>query len=392
MANYDDRNNDAYYDDYEYAQHAGKKQSKQKKARKTALLVILIIAVLLAAAFILIEVFTEAPDISDDKGIHGDDINIEEGVTNGRNNGMYTFLVVGRDKVGNNTDTIMVGRLDVVHKTLNVVNIPRDTLVNIGYNKKNINYIYPACVNTGEDAIASLCEAISDMLGFNVDNYIVVDLQAAEELVDCIGGVDFNVPLDMVYDDPAQDLHIDIKAGMQTLNGEDAVKVFRYREGYANADIGRISVQQDLLKAIAKQLLTLGNVPNIGEIIDIVENHTETDLTGDNIRFYIKAFLLMDMDNINFMTLPYAGCGMIFNWSSLFTDIDAWIDMVNEYLSPYVDKVTVENVNMLTYKDGAFYYTSEPMRGSIQGMLGYTPGTSVDGAQILPYVSSNSQN
>ena len=392
MANYDDRNNDAYYDDYEYAQHAGKKQSKQKKARKTALLVILIIAVLLAAAFILIEVFTEAPDISDDKGIHGDDINIEEGVTNGRNNGMYTFLVVGRDKVGNNTDTIMVGRLDVVHKTLNVVNIPRDTLVNIGYNKKNINYIYPACVNTGEDAIGSLCEAISDMLGFNVDNYIVVDLQAAEELVDCIGGVDFNVPLDMVYDDPAQDLHIDIKAGMQTLNGEDAVKVFRYREGYANADIGRISVQQDLLKAIAKQLLTLGNVPNIGEIIDIVENHTETDLTGDNIRFYIKAFLLMDMDNINFMTLPYTDCGLIFNWSSLFTDIDAWIDMVNEYLSPYVDKVTVENVNMLTYKDGAFYYTSEPMRGSIQGMLGYTPGTSVDGAQILPYVSSHSQN
>ena len=392
MANYDDRNNDAYYDDYEYAQHAGKKQSKQKKARKTALLVILIIAVLLAAAFILIEVFTEAPDISDDKGIHGDDINIEEGVTNGRNNGMYTFLVVGRDKVGNNTDTIMVGRLDVVHKTLNVVNIPRDTLVNIGYNKKNINYIYPACVNTGEDAIGSLCEAISDMLGFNVDNYIVVDLQAAEELVDCIGGVDFNVPLDMVYDDPAQDLHIDIKAGMQTLNGEDAVKVFRYREGYANADIGRISVQQDLLKAIAKQLLTLGNVPNIGEIIDIVENHTETDLTGDNIRFYIKAFLLMDMDNINFMTLPYTDCGLIFNWSSLFTDIDAWIDMVNEYLSPYVDKVTVENVNMLTFKDGAFYYTSEPMRGSIQGMLGYTPGTSVDGAQILPYVSSHSQN
>ena len=392
MANYDDRNNDAYYDNYEYAQHAGKKQSKQKKARKTALLVILIIAVLLAAAFILIEVFTEAPDISDDKGIHGDDINIEEGVTNGRNNGMYTFLVVGRDKVGNNTDTIMVGRLDVVHKTLNVVNIPRDTLVNIGYNKKNINYIYPACVNTGEDAIGSLCEAISDMLGFNVDNYIVVDLQAAEELVDCIGGVDFNVPLDMVYDDPAQDLHIDIKAGMQTLNGEDAVKVFRYREGYANADIGRISVQQDLLKAIAKQLLTLGNVPNIGEIIDIVENHTETDLTGDNIRFYIKAFLLMDMDNINFMTLPYTDCGLIFNWSSLFTDIDAWIDMVNEYLSPYVDKVTVENVNMLTFKDGTFYYTSEPMRGSIQGMLGYTPGTSVDGAQILPYVSSNSQN
>lgn len=392
MANYDNRNNyNPYEEQYEYANQAPRKQNKQKKVRKTALIIILILAVLIAAAFILIEVFTEAPDVKDE-GLHGDDINIEEGVTNGRYNGMYTFLVVGRDKVGNNTDTIMVGRLDVVHKTLHVINIPRDTLVNINFNKKNINYIYPACVNTGEDAIGALSEAVSDMLGFNIDNYIVVDLQAAEELVDCIGGVEFDVPLDMKYDDPAQDLHIDINAGLQTLDGANAVKVFRYREGYANADIGRISVQQDLLKAIARQMLTLGNIPNIGEIIDIVENHTETDLTGDNIRFYAKAFLTMKDENIKFMTLPYVNCGMIFNWSSLFADIDAWIDMVNEYINPYVDKVKVENVNMLTYMDGNFYYTSEPMRGSISGMLGYTPGTSVDGAGILQYVSKNTDN
>ena len=372
-----------------------RKVSKQKKARRTALVVILILAVLIAAAFILIEIFTEAPDVSGDTGIKNNDKNdvdenteIKEGVTNGRYNGMYTFLVVGRDKVGNNTDTIMVGRIDVVHKTINVVNIPRDTLVNINYNKKNINYIYPACYNNGKDGISALCDAVSDMLGFNVDNYIVVDLQAAAELVDCIGGVKFNVPVDMFYDDPAQDLHIAISAGEQTLSGEDAVKVFRYREGYANADIGRIEVQQSLLKAIAKQLLTLGNVPNIPEIIDIVENNTETDLTGDNIRFYIKEFLTMNMDNISFHTLPYVGAGMIFSWASLFTDIDAWIDLVNECLNPYVEQITVDNVNMLTYMDGNFYYTGAEMAGSITGMLGYTPGTSVAGAGVYRFVSS----
>ena len=376
-----------FYSEGEQEKFAPRKQSKQKKARKTALIVILILAVLIAAAFILIEVFTEAPDISGG-GIHGTDIDIEEGVTNGRNNGMYTFLVVGRDKVGNNTDTIMVGRVDVVHKTLNVINIPRDTLVNIPYNKKNINYVYPACVNNGGDAIGELSKAVSDMLGFNVDNYIVVDIQAAAELVDCIGGVEFDVPLDMEYEDPAQDLYINIHKGLQTLDGENAVKVFRYREGYANADIGRISVQQDLLKAIAKQLLTLGNVPNIGKIVDIVESNTETDLTGDNIRFYIKAFLTMDMDNIKFMTLPFTGASTIFGWSSLFTDIDAWIDMVNEYISPYVDKVTVDNVKMLTFKDGCFYYTGSGMEGSISGMLGYDPSSPMAGAGVKPFQSS----
>ena len=368
---------------------APRKQSKQKKARKTALIVILILAIVISAAFILIEVFTEAPDVKDD-GLKNVNIDIEEGVTNGRNNGMYTCLVVGRDKVGNNTDTIMVARLDVVHKTLNVVNIPRDTLVNTKYNKKNINYIYPACVNNGKDAIGELQEAISDMLGFNVDNYVVIDVQAAEELVDCIGGVEFDVPVDMHYDDPVQDLHIDLNAGLQTLNGENAVKVCRFRNTYAGGDIERIGVQHDLLMAIAKQTLSIGNVPNVGKMIDIVEEHTETDLTADNIRFYIKAFLTLDKDNIKFMTLPFTDCGMIFTWSSLFPDIDAWIDMVNEYLNPYVDKVTVENVNMLTFKDGNFYYTTEEMRGSISGLLGYAAGTSVANAQVLRYVSSAS--
>ena len=387
MANKNREEFDAYEERME--RPASRKQSKQKKARKTALIVILILAIVISAAFILIEVFTEAPTVKND-GLKNVNIDIEEGVTNGRNNGMYTCLVVGRDKVGNNTDTIMVARLDVVHKTLNVVNIPRDTLVNTKYNKKNINYIYPACINNDKDAIGELKEAISDMLGFNVDNYVVVDIQAAEELVDCIGGVEFDVPVDMHFNDPKQDLHIDLKKGLQTLDGKNAVDCFRFRKGYANADIGRISVQQDLLKAIASQLLTIGNIPNMGKMIDIVENHTETDLTADNLRFYIKAFLSLDKDDIKFMTLPFTDCGLIFTWSSLFPDIDAWIDMVNEYLNPYVDKVTVENVNMLTFKDGNFYYTTEEMRGSISGLLGYKAGTSVADAKVLPYVSSAS--
>ncbi len=365
-----------------------KNAGKVKKARKTALVVILILAIILAAGVIALEIFTEPPDTSDDKGIKNDDEGVAPGVDGGRKDGVYTLLVVGRDKVGNNTDTIMVGRFDVVNQTLNVVSIPRDTLVNINYNKKNINYVYPASVNSGEDAIGELCEAISDMLGFYVDNYIVIDIQAAAELVGCIGGVDFNVPVDMVYDDPVQDLHINIKAGKQTLDGEDAVKVFRYREGYADADLGRINVQHDLLMAIAKQTLSLGNLLKIDEIIDIAEKHTETDLTGDNIRFYIKEFLKINSEDIKFLTLPYTSCGMIFNWSSLFADIDAWLDMVNEYLNPYEQDVTLDNINMITYKDGNFYYTSEPMRGSIQGMLGYKPGTSVDGAGMIKYVSS----
>ena len=366
-----------------------KKMSKMKKRRRTALVVLLILAIIIAAGWISYIVFFEAPDISDDEGLKNVDINIEEGVTNGRNNGMYTFLVVGRDKVGNNTDTIMVGRIDVVNKTLNVISIPRDTLINSNYNVKKINYIYPANVNTGGDAIGSLCEAVSNMLGFNVDNYIVVDIQAAAELVDCIGGVEFDVPVDMHYDDPGQDLHIDIDAGLQTLDGENAVKVFRFRNTYAGGDIERIGVQHDLLMAIAKQTLTLGNVPNIGEIIDIVEDHTETDLTGDNIRFYIKAFLTIDKEDIHFYTLPGDTYGCIFGMSYVYPDIDEWLKMVNEYISPYVDKVTVENVNMATVIDGNFYTTTGELPGGVTSFMFYSEGEFPAGAAVYKFESSN---
>ena len=383
---------DSYSGEAEYReQHTPKKRKSVKRRRRTALVVILILAVLIAAAFILIDMFTEAPDISNDDGINNNDpVNedIEPGVTNGRYNGMYTFLVVGRDKVGNNTDTIMVGRIDVVNKTLNVVNIPRDTLINRGYNVKKINYVYPANVNTGGDAIGALREAVSDMLGFNVDNYIVVDIQAAAELVDCIGGVEFDVPVDMHYDDPAQDLHIALDAGLQTLSGDNAVKVFRFRNSYPGGDIQRIGVQQDLLKAIAKQVLSIGNVPNIGEIIDIVENNTETDLTGDNIRFYIKHFLTIDDEDITFTTMPCDPYGSIFGMSYVYPLIDEWLELVNSSLSPYETEIKASNVNMATFTNGNFYTTTGDLPGGVTSFMFYKAGESVAGAGVYKFESA----
>ena len=365
------------------------KQAKKKKTRKIILTVLIILAVLLAGAYFAIEYFTEAPDV-DDKGLKGDDDErIEAGVTNGRYNGMYTFMVVGLDKVGNNTDTIMVGCLNVVDGELNIINIPRDTLVNTSYNVKKINYIYPACVNNNKDAIGELKAALEDMLGFGIDKYAVIDINAAEQIVDTIGGVEFDVPVDMHYDDPVQDLHINIDAGLQKLNGEQTVQVLRFRHTYAGGDIQRIGVQQDLFKAMASQLLSLGNIPNIGQLIEIVENNTETDLTADNIRFYIKEFLLLNKDNINFYTLPADTSGSIFGMSYVYPYIDEWIELVNDKINPWEKKVDVSNINMVTYSNGNFYSTTGELKGGVTSFMFYEAGTSVAGAGVYPYTSTS---
>ena len=363
------------------------KQAKKKKARKVVLTILIILAVLLAGIYFVIEYFTEAPDV-DNSGLRGDS-SIEPGVTDGRYNGMYTFMIVGLDKVGNNTDTIMVGCLNVIDGELNIINIPRDTLVNTNYNVKKINYIYPACVNNNKDAIGELKLALEDMLGFGIDKYAVIDIGAAEQIVDAIGGVEFDVPVDMHYDDPVQDLHINIDAGLQRLNGEQTVQVLRFRNTYAGGDIPRIGVQQDLFKAMASQLLSLGNIPNIGQVIDIVENNTDTDLTPENIRFYIKEFLMLNKDGINFYTLPADTTGSIFGLSYVFPYIDEWIELVNDKINPWQNKIDVSNINMVTYSNGNFYSTTGELKGGVTSFMHYEAGTSVAGAGVYPYTSTS---
>ncbi|NLC72861.1 MAG: hypothetical protein GX684_03705 [Ruminococcaceae bacterium] len=276
---------------------------------------------------------------------------------------IYTFIVVGRDKVGANTDTMMVVHFDTTAHKLNVVSIPRDTLVNIPENVKRVNTLYAYGKNRNGDGPARLKEGLRDILGFELGNYVIVDLRAFEEIVDAIGGVTYNVPIDMFYDDPYQNLHIAIRRGEQLLSGAEALKVVRFRAGYASADIGRIGTQQDFLKAVAKQLLTVGNIPNLPKIIDILTSNVETDLTAANITYFATELLKCKAEDITFNTLPADYTANIGGFSYVSIYIPEWLDMVNTYLNPYPEKVTEANVNILTKTKNGFYSTTGTVAG-----------------------------
>ena len=174
----------------------------------------------------------------------------------------------------------MVATFDIVNHTIDVVSIPRDTLVNVSWGTKKVNTIYSA---TGLDG---LLDGISDLLGYKINCYAIVDLEAFVQLIDCIGGVDYDVPVDMYYNAPDQNLSIAIPAGPTHLDGEEALKVVRFRSGYASADIGRIETQQDFLKTVAEQLLQIGNITKINEFAKIFEEYVDTNLSlGNIVRF-----------------------------------------------------------------------------------------------------------
>lgn len=309
---------------------------------------------------------TDAPE--DPDGDDAGETDDQEGaLETDRDDGVYTLLVVGRDKASNSTDTIIVAKFDTQKHTIDCVNIPRDTLINISWSSpKKINTVYAGYINSGKDGVTGLKEHIAKLLGFEVDCYAVVSLAAVEQAVDCIGGIYFDVPVRMLYTDPTQGFHVDLQPGYQLLNGEQALGAFRFRDTYAGGDIERIGVQQDLLRAVADQMLSLGNIPHLAELIQIVLDNVETDLTAANIAYFAREFLKCGSEDINFHTMPFTG-----NWinyvSYVSVDIPSWLEMVNDYLNPYAQDVTEANVDILVsdYSGYSMYSTTGVIAGGI---------------------------
>ena len=166
--------------------------------------------------------------------------------------GKINVLVVGVDKDGTRSDVNMLFSLDPKEKTVNLMSIPRDTRVEF---KKGSHGKINACIGkqNGEEL---LIETVKDLTGMPIHNFCKVNFEGLRNIIDILGGVEFDVPMDMDYDDPAQDLHIHLKKGKQTLNGADAEGLLRFRKGYATGDLGRIDMQQAFLKELINQKLS----------------------------------------------------------------------------------------------------------------------------------------
>ena len=193
-----------------------------------------------------------------------------------------------------------------------------------------------------------LSDVVSDQLGIPVDYTVLVDLKGFEALVDAIDGVDFYVPVNMDYDDPYQDLSIHFSKGMQHLSGAEALKVVRFRHnndgtGYGSEDIGRMQTQQDFLKTVARQTLTISNLDKVSDFVKIFQKYVETDLSLGNLAWLGKEAIAIGADNIDFSTLPN-------DWKSpyIYLDPDETLALVNQYLNPYVEDRVMEDLNLLS--------------------------------------------
>ena len=210
------------------------------------------------------------------------------------------------------SDTIIVCSYNPNTQKASMLSIPRDTYVTNGnykYSAQNkINYVY-----SGGETPEKTVEAVNELTGLDIKYYILVDTEALRKLVDLIGGVEFYVPRDMNYDDDGQDLHIHLEEGYQTLNGEQAEQVARFRHNndgssysseYGNEDYGRMRTQRDLIIAVAKQTIKLKNVTEIGNIINIMKEDVKTNVDFNSLIDYIPYAVNMNLDTVQTAQLP----------------------------------------------------------------------------------------
>ena len=252
----------------------------------------------------------------------------------------YTILLSGVDDHNGGSDTNILVAVDAANDAIYGVSSPRDTKAILNGKAHKLNYAY----NSG--GIRLLADTVSEQLGIPVDYTVQVNLRGFEALVNAIGGVTFNVPIDMDYDDPYQDLHIHLSKGTQKLNGADALKVVRFRHnndgtGYGSEDIGRMQTQQDFLKAVAKKTLNVSNLDKIDDFVKIFRTYVETDLTLGNLAWLGKEAIGMGVDAIQFSTLPG-------EWESpyIYLAPDATLELVNQFLNPYVEDRVMEDLHI----------------------------------------------
>lgn len=313
------------YEEEPYAEPYRQPPAKRRKKRRWFRNLLLALLLLGAAGAGLVLMLAKQPIAKNSLGA--------------RKRGVSTVLLAGVDQDGQRTDTLML--LRVGGGKAGLVSIPRDTLVNGSYTVPKINGVY-GVNGGGTEGTDMLLQRVGECVGFRPDGLLLVDLEGMAELVDVMGGVRFDVPQDMYYDDPSQNLHIALDAGEQRLDGAQAVGLVRFRSGYAEADLKRTEVQRDFLRAAARQWVGPGLVAKFPALLSWAKKYVETDLRTANL-IWLGLALVKGEHGFETAVLPGTAANIL-GGSYYVLNPEAVAEIVNQYCNPYERAVTVDDL------------------------------------------------
>ena len=355
--------------------------NRGQRIRYRCLQVATILAIVVIVVWAVLSAWIRVPDLPDfTQDADGDGVSdltfdgaeVPDIARSGRKEGIYTFLVAGRDVASGSTDTILLLSYDTNNKTIKGLNVPRDTMINTSATSKRINSVYTRNRGSSDlpeservaQGMKALGQEVAKVTGITPDFYVLVEWEAIGDLVNALGGVYFDVPFDMDYDDPYQDLHIHQEAGYRKLDGDDAMQVIRWRKNNdgsnSGGDVARLEIQQEFLKAVATECLKPTTFLKIPDLARIFTEKVYTDLSVGNILAFAQMAYGMDPESgVSFETAPIAD-SFKYNGAALITlDPEGILEIVNDGMNPYQRDIEARDLQ-LVYRNsnGSFGVTN----------------------------------
>lgn len=183
------------------------------------------------------------------------------------------------------TDTLMLAQFRPGEKRVRLLNIPRDTWLNVpqwGWGKIN-----GALVHGGPPMMVA---AVEQLTGLHLDGYVLINLTALRDVVDAAGGITVTVPEAMHYSDTAAGLDINLQPGTQRLNGTQAEGFMRFRHD-GMGDIGRVGRQQAFMTALSKQLMSPLGALRLPAVVGAFDRNTRSDLSRQDVSHLLSVLL-----------------------------------------------------------------------------------------------------
>ena len=325
--------------------------TKKQKQKRIIICAVAVLCALVAAGSAVWFSVVKAPKVNNHTitdTVNGDALNLDMG---DRVADYFTFFIGAVDIDETRTDAMMVCGFNTKTKQIDILNIPRDTMSDVARKgaAKKINAAYGT-----SKGIEQTKAEVKKLIGFSPDYHIIVNFQGIADIVDAIGGVDYEVPFRMYYQDPSQDLSIDFQPGMQHMDGGQVVEFLRWRKNnggvktgdpnYTGGDEERIDKQQEFLQYLATQVLDLKNTSKIPQIAKAVFDNVKTDFTWGEMLWMSMQSLGTSSENIRMHKLPgydamsYAGTSWL--GSFFFPKEEETLTLINTYFNPYTEKLT----------------------------------------------------
>lgn len=248
-----------------------------------------------------------------------------------------SVLCCGVDNTQELTDVIMYAVFDTKDKSVDILRIPRDTFVGSDFPTGKINSIYGHPYE-GMSGIETLKKYLEDNWKLNIDYYATINLESVREIVDDMGGVTMNIEQEIDYL-PGKVLY----PGEQTLTGEQAEWIIRYRAGYADGDLGRIDAQTQFLMACIDRVHELGRL----QCIPILMKHyddVETDMPLDKMISVASALFELDTNDMEMHVVPGQGT-MYYSYAVYAVDKPELLEMLNENFFNDGDEMEMEDLS-----------------------------------------------